>query len=478
MREKVSLLVNNLALLGITEIALLRHDIAISSRTFTLLENNKRAAEVILYELFRRLDVQTSKERFLNLFPCTDGKKAKEFRNAIFKWLVELKRSTTILSTSIVRRSLLDDCAGERYEDLLFSLSGYIYLKQVRSHSQASCRFAASMQVVRDAHATVQDLLVHDLIQRFRLEKLYRDRCHLLNLYREFAERLEELEDSRKHTEYSASDSTKSNAVQALERELSRLREAASGSLCLNAFVPMPIEVDSFFTKLPWDKSASISQHAARMMKRDARAKQQRLKGRIEHLESQMSNLPDMDLPVASQYLMQTTMSDFACAENPSIQRPLFRRKTYEKFKLDLEARLLTLEPGERKTNAVDLNRLRTEQHPSPHRSIATSLPGPTRPRQMKLLSAILERTLPKKRIAPVPLPDFDEEEAGVVLPMTPQRSDNPRGVSSAVKTINRLISVLNEHGDTRVASPGLARARSVNRKLESSFSLWNMEDD
>lgn len=40
----------------------------------------------------------------------------------VFKWLTDLKRAGQ-LGTILVRKTLLDDCSGERYEELLLALS-------------------------------------------------------------------------------------------------------------------------------------------------------------------------------------------------------------------------------------------------------------------------------------------------------------------------------------------------------------------
>src|SRR5690606_20692787 len=50
---------------------------------------------------------------------------SKEFRNQVFKWLTDLKRLGH-LHTSILRRSTLDDCNGERYEELLLALAAMV----------------------------------------------------------------------------------------------------------------------------------------------------------------------------------------------------------------------------------------------------------------------------------------------------------------------------------------------------------------
>jgi len=40
----------------------------------------------------------------------------------VFKWLTDLKRAGQ-LGNILVRKTLLDDCSGERYEELLLALS-------------------------------------------------------------------------------------------------------------------------------------------------------------------------------------------------------------------------------------------------------------------------------------------------------------------------------------------------------------------
>ncbi|KAJ8609528.1 hypothetical protein MRB53_039086 [Persea americana] len=165
MRLELNLLLNNLESLNIITYAQERYRISISRDTFGRLQDHKKAAEVILYCLFKLLSPTHYRDRLSQHFPCINGLKAKEFRNATYKWLNELKKERH-LGDVIVRRSILDDCAGARYEDLLLQLSSHVLrltCYDLRPSSYIGQRILGN-------HATMVELQMIDLAQRYKLQ--------------------------------------------------------------------------------------------------------------------------------------------------------------------------------------------------------------------------------------------------------------------------------------------------------------------
>ncbi|KAK9768702.1 hypothetical protein K7432_000455 [Basidiobolus ranarum] len=85
-----------------------------------------KVTEKVLWFLFDRLDKDGTRKKFKDSWPVEDRKQARDFRNVAFKWLEQLKKDGLICVGSPVRRSYLDEGRGERFENILFSLSNYV----------------------------------------------------------------------------------------------------------------------------------------------------------------------------------------------------------------------------------------------------------------------------------------------------------------------------------------------------------------
>ncbi|ORY02982.1 hypothetical protein K493DRAFT_297630 [Basidiobolus meristosporus CBS 931.73] len=85
-----------------------------------------KVTEKVLWFLFDKLDREETRKRFKESWPVEDRKQARDFRNVAFKWLEQLKKDGLICVGYPVRRSYLDEGRGERFENILFSLSNHI----------------------------------------------------------------------------------------------------------------------------------------------------------------------------------------------------------------------------------------------------------------------------------------------------------------------------------------------------------------
>ncbi|CUS09529.1 unnamed protein product [Tuber aestivum] len=116
----VSLLLTNLRLLDYDGEA--EDSFPVSPDVFTSLKNKGKAFEHIVYHLFSSFDPEECTIRLEGCWPIYEPAQSREFRNVVFKWLTDLKRAGQ-LGNILVRKTLLDDCSGERYEELLLALS-------------------------------------------------------------------------------------------------------------------------------------------------------------------------------------------------------------------------------------------------------------------------------------------------------------------------------------------------------------------
>jgi len=91
------------------------------------------SAEITLYSLLQAYSTDLTSRSFSHCWPIHDPLQAKEFKIQAYKVLLELK-TTGVLSGNgvVVRKSLLEDRQGERYELLLLALSTYVLKQRLR----------------------------------------------------------------------------------------------------------------------------------------------------------------------------------------------------------------------------------------------------------------------------------------------------------------------------------------------------------
>lgn len=477
MRENLSLLLSNVNLLGITDLARSRYDVNISIRTFTVLENHKRAFEIILYHLIQAIDAATCKDRLNSCFPCSDGLKAKEFRNCVFKWLNDLKRSSKILKTSLVRRSLLDDCAGERYEDLLYNLSTHVLLSSIRDNANWST-FQSSNDVLYDRASTIETLHVHDLIQAFRLRRLHRKREMTIAMYKDFSERLKLHEAARQESEFK-------NMADAgllrlkVDQHVSRIAQRCSGTSWVSLVTPAPLTIEEFFVRLPWSNTRLRGYGSAPSPSRDLKIDKSTMQDRVGHLMKQVA-IYQAEV-VDARDPSPKIEADLPC--QVSIDAPVikFKRAGYADFLRRLQAELASLEPSAQTLLAdSDIDTLRQL---TPKRPTQSRLPRPQQRPEIKDLSKDLLRSAigNRVRMKTVPHDDRQDEEQDLLDPCTPKRGTIQASINT-VRTIDRLIDVLNDSSGmgSDIATPlghkepnRIVPYRGASRNLEQSFRLW-----
>ncbi|KAL7750303.1 hypothetical protein RI367_004075 [Sorochytrium milnesiophthora] len=125
-----ALLITNLHLLGFPDRAQLTspHVFARGS-----VNANQRLFESIVHFLLTRLDPARARRSFRLCYPCIDKDSAREFRNAVYKWLEEIKGD--VPGEFFIRRSLLDECRGERFEGVLLSLSNLVLVAEMNGEA-------------------------------------------------------------------------------------------------------------------------------------------------------------------------------------------------------------------------------------------------------------------------------------------------------------------------------------------------------
>ncbi|KAF2217701.1 hypothetical protein CERZMDRAFT_80401 [Cercospora zeae-maydis SCOH1-5] len=85
-----------------------------------------RCAEWCLFQLFRRYDSATTQEKLQPFFPPLEPLQSINLRAALFRCLNELKKDGVLGRETVLRKSMLDDCQGDKFWELCLSFSGLV----------------------------------------------------------------------------------------------------------------------------------------------------------------------------------------------------------------------------------------------------------------------------------------------------------------------------------------------------------------
>ncbi|KAJ3381316.1 hypothetical protein HDU92_005467 [Lobulomyces angularis] len=169
------LLLDNLKLLNFE-----LKDLNISSTSKSLFNDakiNKKLTENILHFLFTKLDKEATEKKFLNIYPTiNDRNKQREFFMVSVKFLEELKKLNKLPSDCLIRKSLFDECKGERFEKTILSLSNLVLITVIANeyHNIDSTSKNASKSQILNLQPSKETQLseVNDLMLK-ELEEIY-----------------------------------------------------------------------------------------------------------------------------------------------------------------------------------------------------------------------------------------------------------------------------------------------------------------
>ncbi|KAL5332800.1 HAUS augmin-like complex subunit 6 N-terminus-domain-containing protein [Aspergillus crustosus] len=95
----------------------------ITLRTLSPSSQNQRqrikAVEWILYRLVTLWDLETARDKLRPFFPPLEPLQSVNLRTALFRVLTDLKKNGDLGRETILRKSMLDDCKGEKFDELL-----------------------------------------------------------------------------------------------------------------------------------------------------------------------------------------------------------------------------------------------------------------------------------------------------------------------------------------------------------------------
>ncbi|KAL6246330.1 hypothetical protein RBB50_006566 [Rhinocladiella similis] len=95
------------------------------------LQQRVKCVEWALFRLFEIYDPVETREKLRPHFPPSTPKDSLNLRAALYRSLTELKKNAVLPRETVLRRTMLDECKGEKFEELLASFGMLVLRKKV-----------------------------------------------------------------------------------------------------------------------------------------------------------------------------------------------------------------------------------------------------------------------------------------------------------------------------------------------------------
>ncbi|KAF1813138.1 hypothetical protein P152DRAFT_513430 [Eremomyces bilateralis CBS 781.70] len=144
----------------------------ISPQTFSTKDSTQnqkariKATEWALYRLFELWNPEETREKLLPFFPPLEPLQSLNLRAALFRSLNELKKNGVLGRDIILRRTMLDDCKGDKFNDILIGFSSAVLKKELsrkptrKSHVSPAQKLALSNSLTPKQQSSLLPLAV------------------------------------------------------------------------------------------------------------------------------------------------------------------------------------------------------------------------------------------------------------------------------------------------------------------------------
>ncbi|KAL8785671.1 MAG: hypothetical protein Q9213_003230 [Squamulea squamosa] len=120
--------------------------------------------EWALYRLFDLWNPKETKHKLQPFFPPYESLRSLNLRAALFRSLSELKKIGLLGKEVVIRKTMFDDCRGDRFEELLVSFSTIVLQKVYRAKSNCTTsiagRLATRHNIPRKEHGSLIPLAI------------------------------------------------------------------------------------------------------------------------------------------------------------------------------------------------------------------------------------------------------------------------------------------------------------------------------
>ncbi|KAI9799405.1 MAG: hypothetical protein M1833_004105 [Piccolia ochrophora] len=168
-----------------------------------------RCAEWALFRLYEVWDPEETRNKLKPFFPPLEPLQSLNLRAALFRCLSELKKGGHLGRDTVLRKTMLDECKGERFEDILFIFSTIVLKKSLLARGEYERTPSIARRLAMADHLKPGD---HPLIDILKLAYTWRqtgdlsEKRTLKSRYQDFASllRLHELRSARREEQLQA----------------------------------------------------------------------------------------------------------------------------------------------------------------------------------------------------------------------------------------------------------------------------------
>ncbi|KAI9774539.1 MAG: hypothetical protein M1840_002787 [Geoglossum simile] len=155
-------------------------------------KNRIRCVEWALYRLFEIWDSEGTRNKLQPFFPPLEPLQSINLRAALFRCLSELKKDGALGRDMVLRKTMLDECKGERFEELLAVFAALV-LKKTLLHKEANFKGLARRLATATCLTAEEQSLLKPLViaHRASLANRLRERDEMKERYEDFASLLE-----------------------------------------------------------------------------------------------------------------------------------------------------------------------------------------------------------------------------------------------------------------------------------------------
>ncbi|EER45615.1 conserved hypothetical protein [Histoplasma capsulatum H143] len=193
----------------------------ITVRSFSGAQPNLRqrikVVEWSLYQLFTIWDPEGAQNKLRPFFPPLEPLQSVNLRAALFRALSDMKKNGVLGREVILRKTMLDECKGEKFEEALAIFSLTVLRKVILARKGEHHNPVLEMTINGRASSSEQEMLVPLIIaHRVSLTTMINDKCHVRQAYDQLKTLLE-----NKTIELAARSKQAANKPTADEDELS-----------------------------------------------------------------------------------------------------------------------------------------------------------------------------------------------------------------------------------------------------------------
>ncbi|PLB47913.1 hypothetical protein P170DRAFT_465430 [Aspergillus steynii IBT 23096] len=152
-----------------------------------------KAVEWALYQLVTIWDLETARDKLRPFFPPLEPLQSVNLRAALFRVLSELKKNGELGRETILRKSMLDDCKGEKFDEILAVFSTTVLRKAVAESSDNGLRNPAMKMSTASglSRQEYQQMLPLIIAHRASLRSMGDRRSRVQSTHEKFSELLD-----------------------------------------------------------------------------------------------------------------------------------------------------------------------------------------------------------------------------------------------------------------------------------------------